>query len=169
MTEALGSLLEAEQSKARKLEIIFGPWWRHYAVPYEFRWTLFAERRECPYCGQPLADPALSEAAFGDPHLDHMDPLALGGEDSIRNTVYVCAACNMAKGRRSFSVWLGQLTPQYSELARQIYTAKHGHAPELFIPKTRSQRLTLPRVELQYSEAVLRRLFPKPIVDGPPV
>ena len=33
-------MLASEASKARKLEILFGPWWRHYAVPYEFPATL---------------------------------------------------------------------------------------------------------------------------------
>lgn len=168
-TAALEALLQAEQGKARKLEIIFGVWWRHYAVPYEFRWTLFAERQHCPYCGALLESPADgSDTAFGDTHLDHMDALSLGGEDSVRNTVYVCAPCNMAKGRRSFVDWLAQLAPQHSALARQIYVDKHGHPPEAFTRSAKSQRLTLPRIELQYSEAVLRRLFPKPIVDGPP-
>lgn len=160
--------IEAERSKARKLEIIFGVWWRHYAVPYEFRWTLFAERSQCPYCGAPLEAPGDSKAAFGDTHLDHMDALSLGGEESIRNAVYVCAECNMAKGRRTYCDWLQQLAPSCREMARRVYTDKHGHLPEAFTRKTKSQRLTLSRIELQYSEAVLRRLFPKPIVDGPP-
>jgi hypothetical protein len=168
-TETLAALLEAEHGKARKLEIIFGVWWRHYAVPYEFRWTLFAERQHCPYCGTLLERPADgSDTAFGDTHLDHMDALSLGGEDSIRNAVYVCAACNMAKGRRLFMDWLTQLSPEHRALARHIYTDKHGHPPEAFTPSTKSQRLTLPRIELQYSEVVLRRLFPRPIVNGPP-
>jgi hypothetical protein len=168
-TEALEALLAVEQGKARKLEIIFGVWWRHYAVPYEFRWTLIAEQRNCPYCGVLLESPDGScVTAFGDTHLDHMDPLSLGGEDSIRNTVYVCAPCNMAKGRRLFVDWLVQLSPECSALARQIYVDKHGHPPEAFVRSTKSQRLTLPRVELEYSEAVLRRLFPRPTVDGPP-
>lgn len=161
--------LEAEGSKARKLEIIFGVWWRHYAVPYEFRWTLFAEHSHCPYCGVPLEAPGGSETVFGEStHLDHMDALSLGGEESIRNAVYVCAACNLAKGRRAFCDWLQQLTPACREQVRQIYIDKHGHPPEAFIRKTKSQRLTLPRIELQYSEAVLRRLFPVPIVKRPP-
>jgi hypothetical protein len=168
-TEMLEAALEAEQGKVRKLEIIFGVWWRHYATPYEFRWTLFAERQHCPYCGALLESPADGgDSAFGDMHLDHMDPLSLGGEDSIRNAVYVCARCNMAKGRRSFVDWLTQLSSEQSALARQIYIDKHGDLPENFTRSTKSQRLTLPRIELQYNEAVLRRLFPKPIVDGPP-
>jgi CRISPR/Cas system Type II protein with McrA/HNH and RuvC-like nuclease domain len=163
------AVLEAERSKARKLEIIFGQWWRYYAVPNEFRLTLYAERQHCPYCGAFLESPAeTTETAFGDIHLDHMDPLSLGGEESIRNTVYVCAACNMSKGRRSFVDWLNKLTPEYRAVATAIYIEKHGHPPEAFVRKTKSDRLTLPRIELQYPEDVLRRLFPKPIVDGPP-
>jgi hypothetical protein len=97
-----------------------------------------------------------------------MDPLSKGGEDSIRNAVYVCAQCNMAKGSRLFIEWLGKIPVEQREKARQVYMAKHGNPPEDFRKARKNVRLTLPRIELQFSEAVLRRLYPKPIVSGPP-
>jgi hypothetical protein len=54
------------------------------------------------------------------------------------------------------------------EAVRQIYIAKHGHPPEEFVPGPRQPRLLLTRPELALDEQVLRRLFPKPLVDGPP-
>lgn len=171
--DELAARLLEEHAKARKMEIIFGVWWRHYAVPYEFAHTLYAERSTCPYCGGALGPfylPAegTKPSFVGRAHLDHMDPLALGGEESICNAVYVCDACNMAKGRRLFTEWLDRLIEPHKTVARQIYAAKHGHEPEAFLRAGKQIRLTLPRRELQLDESVLRQLFPKPIVAGPP-
>lgn len=171
-SDSLAQMLADEAAKARKLEVIFGPWWPHYAVPYEFPATLYVERSGCPYCGGPLGMLAVltpetipeSQSA----HLDHMDPLSRGGEDSIRNTVYVCRDCNLAKGRRLFIAWLEKLDPPNRECARQVYEVKHRHAPAAFQPGAKHPRLTLPRYELSFDEGVLRKLFPKPIVSGPP-
>ncbi|BAO29632.1 HNH endonuclease [Sulfuritalea hydrogenivorans sk43H] len=171
--DSLAQMLADEAAKARKLEIIFGPWWRHYAVPYEFPATLYVERSTCPYCGGPLGIHALSSldalAEDQSAHLDHMDPLSRGGEDSIRNAAYVCSGCNLTKGRRLFVDWLGKLNPPNREGARQLCEDKHGHAPEKFQPGAKQPRLTLPRCELSFDEAVLRKLFPRPIVSGPPM
>ena len=170
--EARDILLAEECAKARKLQIIFGPWWRYYATPYEFRWTLYFEETFCPYCGA-ARDPNVIDRSDADvglwaDHLDHMDPLSRGGEDSIRNAVYVCARCNLAKGKRLFVAWLDTLAPGLRERAQTIYEAKHGHIPAVFQPGPRQARLIQPRRELQFEESVLRRLFPAPIVTGPP-
>lgn len=74
----------------------------------------------------------------------------------------------MAKGRRLFTDWLDRLTDPHRSEARQIYATKHGHEPEAFMRAGKQTRLTLPRRELQLDESVLRQLFPKPIVSGPP-
>lgn len=170
--DLLSTLLADEAAKARKLEILFGPWWRHYAVPYEFPATLYVERSNCPYCDEPLGTLAclMPEASSGSQsaHLDHMDPLSRGGEDSIRNALYACKDCNLSKGRRLFVGWMGVLDTAHRQLARNIYEDMHGHAPEVFEPGRKQPRLTLPRHELSFDENVLRKLFPKPIVSGPP-
>lgn len=44
----------------------------------------------CPYCGELLGD---------EPHADHIYPIAKGGRSTNRNMVYVCADCNMKKGK----------------------------------------------------------------------
>jgi len=162
-------LLAQEQATVRKLQILFGPWWRHYAPPYVLRWTLFAEREVCPYCSGPLGTAPGGDAADLDrAHLDHMDPLSRGGEESVRNALYVCAACNMAKGQRLFVDWLARLPDSQRESVRQIYIDKHGHPPEAFVPGSRQPRLLLNRPELAFDEQLLRALFPKPLVAGPP-
>ena len=162
-----------EAAKMRKLEIIFGPWWRHYAVPYEFPATLYLERNACPYCGRLLGPLSISVAnnpnvMVETAQLDHMDPISGGGEDSIRNTVYVCRSCNSSKGSRLFVNWLKKLPVELATGTYQLYLEKHGHPPEAFVPRRRQARLTLPRLELSLEEGVLRHLFPKPIVSGPP-
>lgn len=164
--------LAEESAKIRKLEIMFGTWWPYYALPYELRWTLFAERSQCPYCSGPLAPPPADAGEANRlsavPHIDHMDPLWRGGEESIRNAVYACAACNLAKGRRLFTEWLKTLSAANLAIARDVYSAKHGHAPEAFVPGSKMLRLLTPRIELGFDEQVLRKMFPKPIVSGPP-
>ena len=166
-------MLAKEASKARKLEVIFGDWWRYYAVPYELQATLYTERRgTCPYCGGALgAMPSVTKEAENDghsAHLDHMDPLSRGGEDSIRNAIYVCRDCNLAKGRLLFSDWIKKLSPAFGGSAQRLYVETHGHAPDAFIPGCKQTRLMLPRIELLLDEGVLRKLYPEPIVSGPP-
>src|SRR5258705_13671744 len=43
-----------EQAKLPKLQIIYGKYWKHYALPHDFSFTLRDERDFCPYCGDPL-------------------------------------------------------------------------------------------------------------------
>lgn len=169
----LDARLAEEAAKIRKFQIVYGPWWPHYVAPYELRWTLFAERSNCPYCSGALEQPNVEvlspAAALQSPHIDHMDPLARGGGESVRNAVYACAACNLAKGRRLFVDWLLLLPAAHQQGARAIYVAKHGHEPEAFEPGTKRLRMTLPRVDIGFNESVLRRLYSKPIVNGPPL
>ncbi len=162
-----------KESKLRKLKIIYGEWWQHYCLPQEFAYDIYVERDFCPYCGSKLPPQYVgadsSTLPFrGRAQLDHMDPLHLGGEDSIRNVVYVCDTCNYKKGRSSFLDWLKVLKPKYRELGREIYEVKHGHPPESFEPGEPNERCDGLSAELCMDEEDLRNLYPKPIVDGPP-
>lgn len=78
LKEQLNKALAEERDKIPKLKIMYGKYWEHYAWPNDFATTLYTEREFCPYCGGKLTDRA---------HIDHMDPLARGDENSIRNTV----------------------------------------------------------------------------------
>lgn len=170
-SEVLAKVLSTEAEKAQKLSIIFGPWWRHYAVPYEFVATLYCERDFCLYCGGQLGSISLLGAGVDISHLahlDHMDPLFRGGEESIRNAVYCCEKCNISKGRRLFTEWMSSLEEPHRSLAANIYEAKHGHPARDFAVGTRQIRLTRPRYELGLDIRVIQKLFPKPIVSGPP-
>lgn len=97
--------LNAEQATIRKFEIIFGQWWPHYALPRELKWTLYAERDYCPYCSAELQiaiGHGIQDQEDTARHIDHMDPLSRGGEESFRNALCVCTKCNLAKGKRLF-------------------------------------------------------------------
>jgi len=170
--ERLSALL-AEAEKVPKLKIIFGEWWVHYARPHDFQQTLYSERSKCPYCDAPLPPVYMPKEALGEKrkkraHIDHMDPLSEGGEDSIRNAVYVCGTCNLLKRGKLFVDWLGMLEPEARERARAIYIQKHSHPPEDFWPSEPSLRSDGVMAELMLSEVELKEMYPEPIVDGPP-
>lgn len=169
----LQTQLAQEAAKIRKFQIVYGPWWPYYVAPYELRWTLFAERSSCPYCSGALELPPADLLEPGSPlltpHIDHMDPLARGGEESMRNAVYACETCNLAKGSRLFVDWLRRLPAAARASVREIYVAKHGHQPEAFEPAAKRPRMMLPRVDVAFDESVLCRLYPKPAVQGPPL
>jgi len=164
--------LAGEAAKIPKLKILFGPFWKHYAWPQEFELTLYAERAECPYCGVPLGElyekQADGSAGQRRNHIDHMDPLSLGGEDSIRNAVFCCRTCNGRKGQRSFADWLECLPPVFRKLSKDIYTEKHGHFPHEFEPGEPVARSSGIAFELLLEEDELREMYPEPIANGPP-
>jgi hypothetical protein len=162
-----------KESKIRKLKIIYGKWWRHYCLPQEFAGDIYAERDFCPYCGKKLPPQYIGNhpelGTFrGRAHLDHMDPLELGGEDSIRNVVYVCDECNYKKGTRSFLYWLATLPPAQAKISRGIYEEKQDRPPEQFVPGEPTGRCDGIAGELLLDEKELRKLYPTPMVDGPP-
>ena len=171
--ECRDTALEEEKAKIPKLKIIYGEYWKHWAFPHDFEATLHEERNFCPYCGKPLPPQYMSKRQAVGPfrgraHLDHMDPLSKGGEDSIRNVVYVCDRCNNDKLKLLFTEWLKKLLPEFRELARNIYVQKHGHEPEQFEagdPVPRTDGLT---AELFLDEQELKEMYPRPIFDGPP-
>jgi hypothetical protein len=162
-----------KESKRRKLKIIYGKWWPHYCLPQEFASDIYRERDFCPYCGGKLppqyigVHPELGTFR-GRAHLDHMDPMELGGENSIRNVVYICDECNYKKGERSFLEWLDMLTHEQARLSREIYQAKHGHPPEKFVPGVPTERCDGLASELLLDEDELREMYPEPIVNRRP-
>jgi len=161
--------LRLELLTIKKLRILYGKYWRHYAVPEFFQASLHDERDFCPYCGTWFDEIVPGNFNNSPLHLDHMDPLDKGGENSIRNVVVCCSPCNIKKGKRLFVDWLAMLEPKYRKLARAIYLHKHRHPPEAFIPgcSTRRDALYL-EATIYKSVAELQKLFPKPVFHGPP-
>lgn len=121
-----------ETSKRQKLEILFGEWWPHYTPRWELRYTLYFERRHCPYCGEELGpcDAVGASASFpfeNHAHIDHMDPLTRGGQDAWRNAVYCCGRCNLAKRNLPFVKWLSTLDATRRE-EKDGYPPSGGYA-----------------------------------------
>lgn len=137
---------EEIQTQIEKLKTWYGKDWQHNALPGDFTYILSKERDFCPYCGKELWSYKDKNGEFVEivSHLEHMDPLDLGGEDSIRNTLYSCKSCNLKKGSKPFTEWVKQLEPKYRDISTQIYVEKHGHLPEEFqigTPTARSDML----------------------------
>lgn len=169
VVESKNTAMDNEQKNIRKLRIVYGDYWRHYALPEYFDTSLRNERAFCPYCGTDFANVVPEKFTGRSVHLDHMDPLELGGEHSVRNVVYCCGPCNISKGKRPFSKWLNMLDDVCRDLSRNIYKEKHGHDPEDFVEGCNYGRGTRDlEFATEQSEEELRRLFPKPKADGPP-
>ncbi|GGM48244.1 hypothetical protein GCM10012275_19110 [Longimycelium tulufanense] len=67
-----------------------------YRLPIDVPWLRRVWRHECALCG--TKDTRA--------HLDHLYPLAAGGEDTPWNVAPICAAENLSKGARPLWDWL---------------------------------------------------------------
>jgi 5-methylcytosine-specific restriction endonuclease McrA len=76
------------------------------------------EAVHCAYCGCVLADK----------QTDHMIPLVLGGEHSLRNIVVVCPTCNGRKAQLSYEEWLERVDPRHRDRVRAVYRERYGNA-----------------------------------------
>jgi hypothetical protein len=72
----------------------------------------------CAYC-----DCVLTEK-----QTDHMKPLLLGGEHSLRNIVIVCPHCNGRKAKLSYAEWIERAGSLYRERLLQLYRERYGEA-----------------------------------------
>ena len=111
-------------------------------------------RDSCLYCGEVITRSRdydeNGEITATYVHMDHMDPVSLGGydpftydleiegftEDTTRNMVCCCAKCNLKKKDRPFTEWLKLIPAENRELARSVYIEKNGFSPEEFAPVT---------------------------------
>jgi 5-methylcytosine-specific restriction endonuclease McrA len=71
---------------------------------------------ECTYCGARLTAK----------QTDHMIPLALGGEHSLRNIVIVCPDCNARKATLSYEKWIERVGSQHRPRVAAIYLERYG-------------------------------------------
>ena len=144
-------LLYAEIEYMKKYQIMYGDTWEKKAAPNNFFLTLFMEIDSCPYCGKRFKTDKDSKDYFtirDKYHVDHMNPLNLGGEDSLLNAVCVCKTCNLKKSYQSFDVWLKTLSPQQQSIAEKIYIEKLGYSPMQFVSSDPTPRSSGLRYEL---------------------
>ena len=81
-----------------------------------------AAATHCAYCGCVLSDK----------QTDHMIPLVLAGEHSLRNIVIVCPPCNGRKARLSYEEWIERVVPEHKQRVMAVYrsdTSKVSDAP----------------------------------------
>ena len=76
---------------------------------------LKTERLLCPYCGVGLNNNI---------HLDHMQPVSLGGKHSIKNLMSCCDVCNIKKSNKPFDEWVSVLREPYRVIAKDEYNRK---------------------------------------------
>jgi 5-methylcytosine-specific restriction endonuclease McrA len=74
---------------------------------------------ECVYCGSEISPSTL--------HIDHVVPIALGGEHSERNLVASCRRCNTAKGSKPLAAWLSTLAPERRVAIEKLCESRRLH------------------------------------------
>ena len=163
------SLRQRDINIVRNLWAAYRGWWKHFTTARGWRALLRAESENCPYCGCFLTDDPPPRAA-STAVIDHMDPLSLGGEDSLRNAVFCCNRCNGIKKNKLFTRWLSELPEPFQEHSRALYVFKHEHQPEAFEAGSFECRgegipMFLELDEKQFKQELRGML---PLVKGPP-
>jgi hypothetical protein len=77
-----------------------------HSLPVDVPWLRRVYRDRCVYCA------AKSE------HIDHLWPLAGGGDDAPWNLAPACSACNWSKGAKPLRLWLPEHLAQLAEPTR---------------------------------------------------
>jgi len=70
----------------------------------------------CAYCDAPLTRK----------ETDHMTPVCLGGEHSLRNIVIVCPRCNGRKAKLSFAQWIDRIELEHRARVVALWEARFG-------------------------------------------
>lgn len=74
----------------------------------------------CAYCAAPLTER----------QTDHMIPVALGGEHSMRNIVIVCPTCNGRKATLSYAEWVDRIEPLHQARVAALYRERYPEHAE---------------------------------------
>lgn len=101
----------AHKRKAARVAQAF--WLEDGTLTPAVKQRLFAEAKECPYCGATL-DPRRKT-------IDHVVPQSRGGLHSIRNVLVCCRTCNTRKAGLTPSAWLRRLSKQRRSTVRLLY------------------------------------------------
>lgn len=124
-----------ESKYIKSLKEHYGKDWSSKARPKILFLTLFMERDFCIYCGKSFKEDQDRKELVDiteNYQIDYMEPLSLGGDDSIKNAVCVCATCKLQKGEQSFKSWADNLPEEYQSISQKVYLEKHGDSPNQF-------------------------------------
>jgi len=69
----------------------------------------------CAYCDEMLTRK----------QTDHMIPLVLGGEHTVRNIVIVCPDCNARKATLSYPEWIERVAPEHRARVVELYEVRY--------------------------------------------
>jgi 5-methylcytosine-specific restriction endonuclease McrA len=72
----------------------------------------------CPYCGGQLGET---------PHADHIYPVAKGGRSTPRNMVWVCADCNLKKGKLTLTGFIRKFQLDRARIERHLDNLKKDY------------------------------------------
>lgn len=70
----------------------------------------------CAYCDERLFEK----------QTDHLNPLVLSGEHSMRNIAIVCPGCNDRKHALSYAQWIERVDPRQRARVIALYEARYG-------------------------------------------
>ncbi len=70
----------------------------------------------CAYCDSPLVRK----------ETDHMMPVCLGGEHSLRNIVIACPLCNGRKAKLTYAQWTDRIEPEHRARVVALWMARFG-------------------------------------------
>jgi predicted nuclease with TOPRIM domain len=102
-------------------------------------------------------------------HVEHLDPLCLGGTNEDSNLRAACVDCNQRKGGMDFKVWILQLlnhwqkrakSDELQDLRHQVETLQHasGFEQELLEVREESERLRHELARLQSGYDAVTRI-----------
>lgn len=112
-------------------------------IPKSVRFEVFKrDGFACQYCGQKAPDVVL--------HVDHIKPVATGGDSSIMNLLTACAGCNAGKGPRE----LGDDTALSKQMA-QMQELNERRAQIEMMVQWREDLLSLDHLKAEKIEGVI--------------
>ncbi len=141
------------------LKILFETYnydWDKVCLPCWLESQIIYESDYCIYCGNEFSYDNYGRLKA---NIDHMNPAALGGEDSVRNVIYVCSKCNVKKGSLNFTDWLNKLDPDNKRKAKEKYLMKHGYEPENYIPGESTSYVLHQGTSMFFDKSILREII----------
>jgi 5-methylcytosine-specific restriction endonuclease McrA len=82
---------------------------------------LLNESKKCLYCSSDITPFTAT--------IDHIIPIALGGQHSEYNLVVCCQPCNNKKHAKPFHEWINELDDKHKDKAEKLYRQRYGASP----------------------------------------
>jgi hypothetical protein len=108
--------------------------------------------RRCEYCQK------LEQVSTYGFHVDHIIPIAHGGNSEMENLAWACFECNVSKGRdiSSYDPITGELTPLFNP-RRQNWADHFALDKWVIVGKTAVGRVTISILLLNHPDQIMTR------------